>query len=80
MFVASDIWINSIETRGGISKGFFAIKGSVNTLIKTINTWKPDEINKLLYTNYLSLYGSEIKATLVKPDPESIPIISRTLP
>ncbi len=30
--------------------------------------------------NYLSLYGSEIKATFVNPEPESNPIISRTLP
>ena len=30
--------------------------------------------------NYLCLYGSEINATLVNPDPDNNPIISRTLP
>ena len=29
---------------------------------------------------YLSLYGSDISATFVNPDPDNIPIISRTLP
>ena len=47
----------------------------------TINPkWKADEAIIFLYTHYLSLYGSEIKATFVKPEPESMPIISRTLP
>ena len=42
---------------------------------------KEEEITILLFTkNYLSLYGSEIKATFVNPEPESKPIISRTRP
>ena len=80
MLVLSDIWINSTDTNGGKSIGFFAIKGRLNAAKKNTKIWKPEEMTRLLYTIYLSLYGSEIKATLVKPDPDSIPIISRTLP
>jgi hypothetical protein len=36
--------------------------------------------NISIHFSYLSLYGSEINATLVKPEPDSIPIISKTLP
>ena len=39
-----------------------------------------EDIIILLFTSYLSLYGSEISATLVKPDPDNKPIISNTLP
>ena len=39
---------------------------------------KTEEINILLLTlNYRSLYGSDINATFVKPEPDSNPIISR---
>ena len=48
---------------------------------KIINRCRTEEITILLFTkNYLSLYGSEIKATFVNPEPERSPIISRTLP
>ena len=80
MFVLSDICISSTDTIGGICNGFFAINGKDKAVTKIIKKWNPDEIIKLLYTVYLSLYGSEIKATLVNPEPDNIPIISNTLP
>ena len=76
----SVIWINSTEMIGGKSIDFLAKNGKLN-VASTINAkWKADEAIIFLYTHYLSLYGSEIKATLVKPEPDNIPIISRTLP
>ena len=63
-----------------ITHGFFTKNGKLN-VAKTINIMcKPDEIIIFLYTHYLSLYGSDIKATLVNPEPDNIPIISKTLP
>ena len=41
--------------------------------------WRTAEC-KFIKQVYLSLYGSEINATLVKPEPESFPITSNTLP
>ena len=54
----------------------------VKSVIIITNTCKTEDAIKLLFTffSYLSLYGSEIKATFVKPDPERSPIISKTLP
>ena len=52
----------------------------LNVAIKIKTKCKPEEIIIFLYTHYLSLYGSEIKATLVNPEPDNIPIISKTLP
>ena len=64
--------------------GFFAKNGKVITLKIIMTIWNPEENNKLLYTTiflyYLSLLGSEISATLVNPEPDNIPIISKTLP
>ena len=66
---------------GGRSIGFFAKKGRLIAVKKMTNRCKTEETTILLFTkNYLSLYGSEIKATFVNPEPESNPIISRTLP
>ena len=65
---------------GGKSIGFLAKKGKLK-VASTINAkWKNDEAIIFLYTHYLSLYGSEISATFVKPEPDNIPIISKTLP
>ena len=80
MFVLSVIWINSTEMIGGKSMGFLAKKGKLSVANIIIATWSSEEAAILLYTFYLSLYGSEINATLVKPEPDSMPIISRTLP
>ena len=80
MLVLSEICISSTETIGGIWSGFLAINGKEIAAKKITNKWNPEEIKRLLYTTYLSLYGSDIKATLVNPEPESIPIISKTLP
>ena len=65
---------------GGKSRGFFAIKGRLKIVIIIITKWKQEEIKTLLYMFYLSLYGSDINATLVNPDPDNIPMISSTLP
>ena len=78
--VLSVICINSTEINGGSSSGFFARKGRLNVPTKIIKIWKVEEIIILLCTIYLSLYGSDISATLVKADPDNMPIISKTLP
>ena len=80
MFVWSVIWINSTEIRGGRSIGFFDKKGQLKVANIIIPKWSPDDAIIFLYTHYLSLYGSEIRATLVNPDPDNMPIISNTLP
>ena len=63
-----------------LSLPFIAKKGKLKVASITNTKWTDDEAIIFLYTHYLSLYGSEIKATLVKPEPDNIPIISRTLP
>ena len=78
--VLSVIWINSTEIKGGKLMGFFPKKGKLNTVKIIITIWNPKEIARLLCTNYLSLYGSDIKATFVKPEPDNMPMISSTLP
>ena len=81
MFVFSDICINSTETIGGKFIGFFAKKGKLIAVIKiNIKCKTEDIIILLLNLTYLSLYGSEISATFVKPDPDKRPIISSTRP
>ena len=61
--------------------GFFAKKGKLIAVIIIKIKCKTEETSMLLLTFvYLSLYGSEIRATFVKPDPDKRPIISRTLP
>ncbi len=61
--------------------GFFVKKGKLIAVITIKIKCKTEEIKILLLTiNYRSLYGSDIKATFVKPDPDNSPIISRTLP
>ena len=66
---------------GGRSIGFFAKNGKLIAVIIIKIECKTEEINKLLFTlDYLSLYGSDINATFVKPEPDSKPIISSTLP
>ena len=61
--------------------GFFAKKGKLIAVINIKNICKIEEISKLLLTLiYLSLYGSEISATFVNPEPDNKPIISNTLP
>ena len=79
MLVTSEICIKSTEIIGGKSKGFFATNGRVKMLIAIKPKWKVDDRAILLYI-YLSLFGSEISATFVNPEPESNPITSRTLP
>ena len=80
IFVLSVICINSMDTIGGRSMGFFVKNGKL-IAVKNINTaCKTEDINTPLFKFYLSLYGSEIKATFVKPDPDNRPIISSTLP
>ena len=74
------IWINSTEIRGGNSIGFFDINGRLKVAKMITPKWSPDDAIIFLYTHYLSLYGSEIRATFVNPDPDNIPIISNTLP
>ena len=80
----SAIWISSTETKGGMLIGFFATKGKVRMPKNITTKWKVEDINSPLYIiiflYYLSLEGSEIKATFEKPEPDNIPIISRTLP
>ena len=80
MFVFSAICINSTEIIGGKSIGFFAKKGRLTAVIKIKKKCSKEEIRIFLVNFYLSLYGSEIKATLVNPDPDNIPITSKTLP
>ena len=80
IFVFSVIWINSTETIGGRSIGFFAKKGKLKAVIIIKTRCDTEDIIILLFTSYLSLYGSEISATLVKPEPDNKPIISNTLP
>ena len=46
MFVWSVIWINSTETNGGISSGFFAIKGKLTTAIRITEIWNKNDISK----------------------------------
>ena len=61
--------------------GFFAKNGKLIAVIKINIICKTEDIRTLLVNlTYLSLYGSEISATLVKPDPDKRPIISRTRP
>ena len=81
MFVLSVICINSTETIGGRSIGFLAKNGKLIAVIIIRIKCKTEEINILLFTvNYLSLYGSDMRATFVKPEPDNSPIISKTLP
>ena len=73
--------IVSADTIGGISSGFFAKQGRLIAVIKIKALCKTEEIIKLLFTlNYLCFNGSDINATLVKPEPDNKPIISSTLP
>ena len=61
--------------------GFFAKNGKLIAVIIINIKCKKEEINILLLTcAYLSLYGSDIRATFVNPEPDNKPIISRTLP
>ena len=80
MFVFSAIWINSTEIIGGKSIGFFAKNGRLTAVIKIKIKWSVEEIRIFLVNYYLSLYGSEINATFVNPEPDNIPITSSTLP
>ena len=80
IFVLSVICINSTDTIGGRSIGFLAKKGKLKAVIIIKTRCDTEDIIILLFTSYLSLYGSEISATLVKPDPDNKPIISNTLP
>ena len=80
IFVWSVIWINSTDTKGGISIGFYATKGIVRTANNTTDKWNINDKIKFWGIDYLSLYGSDINATFVNPEPDSIPIISSTLP
>ena len=66
--------------RGGNSIGFFDINGQLKVAKIIIPKWRLDDAIIFLYTHYLSLYGSEIRATLVNPEPDNMPIISNTLP
>ena len=60
---------------------FFAKKGKLIAVIKIKAPCKTEEIIKLLFTlSYLCFNGSDINATLVKPEPDNKPIISSTLP
>ena len=61
--------------------GFFAKNGKLIAVIIINIICKTEEIIILLFTLYhLSLYGSDIRATFVKPEPDRRPIISSTLP
>jgi len=80
MLVLAEICINSTETIGGRSIGFLAKKGKLKAVIIIKTRCDTEDIIILLFTSYLSLYGSDISATLVKPDPDNKPIISNTLP
>ena len=61
--------------------GFFAKNGKLIAVTKINNKCKTEEIIILLFIkNYLCLYGSDIKATLVNPEPDNKPMISNTLP
>ena len=81
MFVLSLICISSTDTMGGRLIGFLAKKGKLIAVIIIKIMCRTEEISILLFTFiYLSLYGSDISATFVKPDPESKPMISNTLP
>jgi hypothetical protein len=60
---------------------FLLKKGKLIAVIKIKAPCKTEEIIKLLFTlNYLCFNGSDISATLVKPEPDNRPIISSTLP
>ena len=77
----SVICINSTDTIGGRLIGFFAKNGKLTAVIIINIECKTEEISMLLFNiTYLSLYGSDISATFVKPEPDSKPIISNTLP
>ena len=66
-----------VEDVGKIEKKILQKTGEYLIRIKC-NT---EETSILLLTfTYLSLYGSDISATLVKPEPDRRPIISKTLP
>ena len=65
---------------GGKSKGFLAKKGRLKAVIKIKKKCNKEEIRIFLVNYYLSLYGSEIKATFVNPDPDNMPITSNTRP
>ena len=80
ILVLSVICINSTDTIGGRSIGFLAKKGKLKAVIIIKTRCDTEDIIILLFTSYLSLYGSDISATLVKPDPDNKPIISNTLP
>ena len=61
--------------------GFLAKKGKLIAVIIIKITCKTEEISILLFTSiYLSLYGSDISATFVNPEPDNKPMISKTLP
>ncbi len=49
ILVFSAIWINSTDTIGGISSGFFAKKGKLIAVIKINKACKAEEIIKLLF-------------------------------
>ena len=60
---------------------FLLKKVRLIAVIKIKAPCKTEEIIKLLFTlNYLCFNGSDINATLVKPEPDNRPIISSTLP
>ena len=82
MLVFSVIWINSTDTIGGRSIAFFDKNGRLIAVKIITNKWTTEDKIMLLFTFfiYLSLYGSDINATFVNPDPERSPIISKTLP
>ena len=50
ILVFSAIWINSTDTIGGISSGFFAKKGRLIAVMKINKACKTEEIIKLLFT------------------------------
>ena len=71
MVAKTDVWYDK----------FFAKNGKLIAVTKIINRCKTEDIIILLFIiNYLCLYGSDIKATLVNPEPDNKPIISNTLP
>ena len=50
ILVFSVIWINSTETIGGRSIGFFAKNGRLIAVINITIIWKTEDIIKLLFT------------------------------
>ena len=58
--------------------GSFFTKGKETIVAITKTTWKRTDSETLLYIGYLLV--SEIRATLENPDPDSLPMISMTLP